>query len=380
MKNIYLPITILFSLTLFGCGGSSSESSNETDDYQNKSQISEVEIIDSSSLGLSDLDPLLLEGFWSQGCVVNGNRSFQNQLTYEGSKVRIQSDMYSDSLCEVPFSRSQTLASFEFGEESETLSGEAVNKIKYTVDSVVIYFFEAEVISNFNKEQLCGAIDWQINSSKDISGCDAFKSLWNIEKDIFMLNNEGLFAGDLSTLGDDNFPNLLDDNTFSYREIGTITGVWEKSCTTEFENNAKITSISFSNENVVRSTDYYSDASCQILRYGIEELGTYTVGEEITLASGIVVNELEIQLNSIILTVYETFILDFLNNNEECSTETWIAGEPKEVINCALLGINSEQKDIFNIEGNNINFGVKEGQEQGEFPEQLETTYFLRQQ
>lgn len=385
MKNIQLPIIILFALNLFGCGGESNDFTAQTNALQEESKVIEdkeysagTDLKRSELLGLSTLDPLLLAGSWTQGCTIKGSKSFKNKLTYEGANVKIRSDIYSDSLCKVQFSRSLTRASFEFGESLDILSGDTVNKIEYTVSSAVISFFDTNVISNFNNEQLCNSADWQIGTNKDISNCDAFKSQWNIKKDIFMLSAEGLFTGNLSILDDDKFPDQLNENVFLYREIGALTGDWEIACTAISGNDSYINSISFYDEDFLRASKNYQDSSCQMLDYSFVQSGTYIIGQEKILASGITVNELEFELESMKVAFYLLDTIEFLNNIGTCGTIPWVVGKSQEVIDCEIFRITKKQKDIFHIEDERLSLGANGNRDANKSPDELSTDYFSR--
>lgn len=388
MKTIYLSIIIVLSLNLLGCGGSSSKSENKAFNSPN-----DIKTIDDKSaeskeslagitIPISEEPPSLgvfsLEGEWSQGCIIDGKRSFKNQFIYEGDSVRIQSTLYSDSLCEIKLSHSLIQANYELDKELEFIPEEVINKITYTVSEAVISFYDAEIIFNFNREKLCDSIDWQIGISKNISNCNAFKSLWSIEKDIFMINNEGLFTGDLSNLNEEQFPSQLNDHAFSYREIASLTGDWARACTSVSENYSTITSYSFSKGTFLRNSEGYQDSSCLILDYSAVEAGSYIIGQEKTLDSGIITFELTLKMDSIIVAYQSPEILEYLNDNGSCGVGPWVAGEAKEIIDCEIFTINKEQKDIFIIEDNVLTLGIKSDL-MDSFPNQLEATNFLRQ-
>ena len=388
MKTIFLPIIMMFSLSLLGCGDSSSESNNKVLNSPSDNKITEDKFIEPKenlagitipiSVETPSLEVFTLEGEWSQGCIIDNNRSIKNQIIYEGTSVRIQSTLYSDSSCEIKLSHSLIHANYELGEELEIISEEVVNKITYSVSEAEISFYDAEIISNFNREKLCNSIDWQIGINKNISSCNAFKSLWNIDKDIISITNEGLFTGNLSNLNEERFPNQLNDTAFLYREIGSLTGDWIRACNSVFENYSNTISYSFSNGSLFRNSEGYQDSNCLIPDYSAVESGTYTIGQERTLDSGITILELTLIIDSINVAYHDPEILDFLNNDGTCGTEPWVAGEPKEVINCVLFNISIEQKDIFIIEDNNLTLGIKSDQ-MDSFPSQLEATNFLRQ-
>jgi hypothetical protein len=388
MKTIFLPIIMMLSLSLLGCGASSSESNNKALNSPSDNKITEDKFIEPKenlagittpiSVETPSLGVSTLEGEWSQGCIIDNKRSIKNQIIYEGNSVRIQSTLYSDSLCEIKLSHSLIHASYELGEELEITSEEVVNKITYTVSEAEISFYDAEIISNFNREKLCNSINWQVGISKNISSCNAFKSLWKIDKDILLITNEGLFTGNLSNLNEENFPNQLNNIAFSYREIASLTGGWIRACNSVFENYSNTISYSFSNGSLFRNSEGYQDSNCLIPDYSAVESGTYTIGQERTLDSGITILELTLIIDSINVAYHDPEILDFLNNDGTCGTEPWVAGEPKEVINCVLFNISIEQKDIFIIEDNNLTLGIKSDQ-MDSFPSQLEATNFLRQ-
>ncbi len=85
----------MFSLSLLGCGDSSSESNNKVLNSPSDNKITEDKFIEPKenlagitipiSVETPSLEVFTLEGEWSQGCIIDNNRSIKNQIIYEGS-------------------------------------------------------------------------------------------------------------------------------------------------------------------------------------------------------------------------------------------------------------------------------------------------------
>lgn len=372
MKANVIIFSILASISLLGCGGSTTESTSKVNITDSK----ELDIAEGNILALSDSELPLIEGTWVQSCVIDGDRSFKSHLVYDESNIKIQINTYSDSLCQDIFFRSKVYARFTFGEIAETLLGETVNNINYAVDSASVSFYDEDVISDFNKENLCDARNWQSALTKDVSNCDAFKSLWSIEKDILMLEGEELKIGDLGTLGAEGFPSQLNENIFLRQDDGTLQGDWVKGCTAENENSAYTQSISFSTGGYIANSEGFEDSNCEVLQYKITNSGTYVVGPEKTLASGEVVSSLVIESTSSRIAYYSPFIIDYLNRSYPCGSEDWAVGEFKEVVGCEAFTVDEEAESIFYIDEDKLFLGT---QEEGEASDQLSSSFYIRQ-
>ncbi len=390
MRKLVLFTMAVFSLSFIsGCGGSSEHESGEGGALNDKSLVeeriagekgAEVTVVkDDGTSGVSNLNPLLLEGIWSQDCISYGLKSYKNQLVYEGSGIRIQGYTYSDPECNTAFSRSEITADFEFGESYSLVDGGSANKVKYVVGSVGVVFFDRVVISEFNSEQLCDAGPWKAGEIKNVMNCNAFKSLWSIDKDAFVLEGESLSVGDLSFIDDDGFPELLNTYTYTYREPASIVGSWLMDCEVDNGNQANIKSITISDFEFNKRFDSYEDTACELKQYSIVDSGTFLVGQEVTLTSGLIANEMTMNSNSRTLAFYSDFYLTVFNDSSFCGFSDWSKGEFKDVTYCESFNVETEVKDIFFIEEDRLYLGDDSALNDEGYPEQLDDTYFTLQ-
>lgn len=368
-----------------GCGSSSSDDKytgqNENIQIGSKSvETIGVEAIEPESDVVPEaVDPLMLEGGWMQGCIVGGMKSYRSQFIYKGASVQFKNNIFTGVECETKFSRSQVSADFVIEEKIELLSGEVANKIKYVVNGVEVTYYDSQVISDFNQESLCGIDDWSVGAVKDVFGCEAFKSLWSINKDLVMVEGEVLATGDLGLVGDNEFPERLVDNVFTFREPALLEGEWLKDCTSVYGNQSVRIPVVYTYSSIARRSDYFADSACESIDYSFEYSGSYVVGGETILNSGLLVNELDIAYDSVSLAFHSDFYIVHFNDASYCGFSNWIKGEFKDVTNCEYYSEAHDVKEIYYVEGDELFIGTSSPSGSNSYPDSIDEGYFSRQ-
>lgn len=368
----YMVVTVaLFSL--LGCG-----SSGKDDEVVEIVEPVEDRVLESNVLGVSELDPLVLEGTWVSECLVVGEDSSKNQWTYKNNSVEMMRYDFTGVDCKENFSRTKLKGHFELGEVLNLDSAQQVNKIRYLLDSITVIYYSDDVVSQFNSIELCELNDWQIGVYLEVTDCDAFKSVSYMGNDIFLTNGESLAIGDLSNIGLNSFPLELAASEYVFREPEVIEGDWMQECNTEIGNNSMAESIVFSGTLYTRQSDIYWTSSCDEAVYAIRESGSIVVGNEQILNSGITATEIDFSINSIKLAFYSVEFSELYSREELCGINDWSVGEYREVSGCQFFPIEEPIKNIYYIEEEKLFFGLGASPRESSYPTELSESFYIR--
>jgi len=107
----------------------------------------------------------------------------------------------------------------------------------------------------------------------------------------------------------------------------------------------------------------FSDAACASKNFGIDLVGTYTIGNDTTTPAG--AKELDLIWSSVSLTISNADYVGTFNQHKFCGFEDFVVNVAKDVstANCGegnLPKANSTEYDIFKIEGSSLFLGDKD--------------------
>ncbi len=140
-------------------------------------------------------------------------------------------------------------------------------------------------------------------------------------------------------------------NTWQEEECRGAAGFWGASVRTFYEFNA---------QNVNKTNVYYSDAECRDKSISATFSGTTHIGNEIYENT----KEIDVTLNSAVVTPHTETARDHLNSISACSISNWVINHPQDVtahsggLSCLHKQLPDTTYDIYVIENDNLLFGT----------------------
>ncbi len=161
-----------------------------------------------------------------------------------------------------------------------------------------------------------------------------------------------------------------------------LEGSWQMGCNFNTENNSydiegiTLSGLTYSGELLVSS-----DADCSLSRFSYRENGTFEIGEEMILNSGITVKEFNRTPNEAFLTLMEDELVTSNNTRSLCGYSNWQKNIEVDVSNCAALYQSGITYDIYKIDETNLFLGDNDfgdGSSEDDRPTQLESTFYSK--
>ena len=181
MKNIYIILILIFSLTIISCAKKSDTSSTTTPTTE-------------------------VEGTWLTNCFLSGSYYRIHTITVTGTDVVVKYEWHTDSNCSTDYALwEDTYDSLSIGDEvtfSDYTKGH-----KFTLEVVSFKFTpqSASAVSTVNTADFCGYSDWALNTAKDYTGKTCASTAYAVAntsvQGLYNLVGNNLFIGTLNTTG-----------------------------------------------------------------------------------------------------------------------------------------------------------------------------------
>ena len=181
MKNIYIILILISSLTIISCAKKSDTSSTTT-------ATTEV------------------EGTFLTNCFQSGSYYNIQTITVTGTDVVVKYEWHTDSSCSTDYAIwEDTYDSLSIGDNLSFSDDTMGHKFTLEVVSFKLTPQTASVVSALNTDNSCGYSDWTLNTAKDITGktCDSTAvAVANTSvRGLYNLVGNNLFLGSLNTTG-----------------------------------------------------------------------------------------------------------------------------------------------------------------------------------
>lgn len=136
-----------------------------------------------------------LEGLWKTDCTPLPKRhSLQTALAGAKGSIHVTAQLFSDRTCSLPSLTIFYSGEFELG---ETYGEGAI--FDHRASKVDLVIQAAEVVSHYNKHEICGISDWKLREPRDVSGRNcvpyAMPAIGVTVADIYHIGTEGLQFG-----------------------------------------------------------------------------------------------------------------------------------------------------------------------------------------
>lgn len=156
-----------------------------------------------------------------------------------------------------------------------------------------------------------------------------------------------------------------------------MEGQWEKGCITDDDGGSAMGLYEFRGNKIFLDAYYYSDTSCEFQTAGAKLAASFSIGEQVTLNSGISVFKFNSTPNSVQVAYIESSTISSLNTQGVCGYSNWSSGSYKEVINCQnfLELADGLEKDIVKVDGGSLFFGDSDYLDTDGYPTRLESDY-----
>ena len=164
-------------------------------------------------------EPTFLEGTYASECEdFDGGTYGLRTLSFEGNKLTVISNTYSDSDCQTLRSSNIAKASFTVGEELILPeSGLVVTQVEFNYSQFVATALNDEAAATYNTDRHCGFTDWTVNEGKEILACFLEARGGNPVKDVAYLEDGALDFGDVDYIGENGFPTRLSGDPITRR-------------------------------------------------------------------------------------------------------------------------------------------------------------------
>jgi hypothetical protein len=154
-----------------------------------------------------------LEGAWADSCEdYNEEGTVYGYPIYEfqGNKLTVVANTYSDSACETLRYSAVIKGSFTLGEDIILPeSGLTATQLLITISEYTATPYSNDSATSKNESAHCGFSDWAVNQSKDLLGCFLSNNGGNPSKEIVRVDGNMLQFGDFDFIGEDGFPTRL---------------------------------------------------------------------------------------------------------------------------------------------------------------------------
>ncbi|MEH6347588.1 MAG: hypothetical protein V7785_21005 [Bermanella sp.] len=163
--------------------------------------------------------------------------------------------------------------------------------------------------------------------------------------------------------------------------LSILKGSWQLACTEDEDGSSQNGNIVYSQDSLHFFASYYSDSTCQNLKFRIEMSGQYALGDTTVLDSGAVVTYLSQDITSFQVAYYDSDVIFSLNREAICDSSTWSAGELKEIRGCSNFDLDYEsfKKDIVSVENNRMVSGDFDFIGEDGYPTQLDDEILIKQ-
>ena len=181
MKNIYIILILIFSLTIISCAKKSDTSSTTTTTTE-------------------------VEGTWVTSCFLSGGVYRINTITVTGTDVVVKYEWHSDSSCSTDYALwEDTYDNLAIGDEITFSDATKGHEFTLEVVSYKLTTHTTTATSDLNTAVYCGYSDWALNTAKEISGITCSGISYAVAntsvQGMYNLVGNNLFLGTLNTTG-----------------------------------------------------------------------------------------------------------------------------------------------------------------------------------
>ena len=181
MKNIYIILILISSLTIISCAKKSDTSSTTTPTTE-------------------------VEGTFLTNCFLSGSYYRINTITVTGTDVVVKYEWHTDSSCSTDYALwEDTYDSLSIGDEVTFSDSTKGHKFTLEVVSFKLTPQTASAVSTTNTANFCGYSDWALNTAKDYTGKNCSSTAYPVAntsiQGLYNLVGNNLFLGTLNTTG-----------------------------------------------------------------------------------------------------------------------------------------------------------------------------------